>query len=228
MTLPLEGITVLDMSRYLPGGYCTMVLADMGAEVIKVEEPWSEREAALSGPGVVPNKERDKAFSSVDRNKKSIGLNLKSAVAREVFYKLVKKTDVVVESNRPQVAQRLGVGYETVSKINPRIIYCSITGYGQDGPYRDLPGHDINYLALSGVLGILNEGGSGPPIVSGVKLADVGGGSLQATTGILLALLAREKTGRGQHVDIAMADGIMSWLLLPSALYFESGQVPEP
>jgi len=228
MTLPVEGITIIDMSRYLPGGYCTMVLADMGAEVVKVEQPMSSRRGALSGQGAGPEGEQAHIFSSIDRNKKSIGLNLKSDEGKKIFYKLVEKADVIVESNRPLVAKRLGVDYETVSRINPRIIYCSITGYGQDGPYRDMPGHDINYLALSGVLGILNEGGGGPPVVSGIKLADVGGGSLQATIGILLALMAREKTGRGQYVDIAMADGILSWLLLPSAMYFANGKVPEP
>jgi crotonobetainyl-CoA:carnitine CoA-transferase CaiB-like acyl-CoA transferase len=205
-----------------------MILADMGAEVIKVEQPASSRRGPLSGQGAGPEGENAHIFSSIDRNKKSIALNLKSEDGKTVFYKMVEGADVVIESNRPLVAKRLGVDYETVSRINPRIIYCSITGYGQDGPYRDMPGHDINYLALSGVLGILNGGGSGPPIVSGIKLADVGGGGLQATIGILLALRARETTGKGQYVDIAMADGILSWLLLPSAMYFSDGKLPEP
>ncbi len=228
MTLPVEGVTILDMSRYIPGGYCTMVLGDMGAEVIKVEQPQKGRTAALSGQGSGPEGKNAEAFSSVDRNKKSIALNLKSEAGKAVFYKLVEKADVILESNRPLVAKRLGVDYETVSRINPRIIYCSITGYGQDGPYRDMPGHDINYLALAGVLGILNEGGSGPPIVSGIKLADIGGGGLQATIGILLALMAREKTGRGQYVDISMADGILSWIISPAAMYFADGKIPPP
>ena len=134
----------------------------------------------------------------------------------------------MAESNRPGVAKRLGIDYDTLKKVNPRLIYCAITGYGQDGPYRDLPGHDINYMAIAGALSVLNEGGAGRPIVAGMKLADVGGGSLQAIIGILLAILAREKTGRGQFVDIAMTDGIMSWLAGPLSMYFESGKVPEP
>ncbi|MFC1886644.1 CaiB/BaiF CoA transferase family protein [Thermodesulfobacteriota bacterium] len=228
MTLPVEGVTVVDMSRYIPGAYCTMILGDMGADVIRVEQPFRSRQSTSSGAETTPPGEHADAYSGLYRNKKSIGLNLKTDEGKKAFYKLVEKADVVVESSRPLVAKRLGVDYETLSRINPSVIYCSITGYGQDGPYRDMPGHDINYLSMTGVLGILNEGGSGPPIVSGVKLADIGGGSFQATVGILLALLAREKTGKGQYVDIAMADGIMSWLTRPAAMYFETGEAPEP
>ena len=229
MTLPLEGIRVLDLSRYLPGAYCSMVLGDMGADVLKVEAPGMERGALpSSGPKSAEEEEREAAFDAANRNKRSIALNLKHEEARRAFLKLVERSDVVLESNRPGVAKRLGTDYDTLRDINPRIIYCTITGYGQDGPYRDLPGHDINYMALTGALSVINEGGAGPPIVVGMKLADLGGGSVQAIIGILLALLAREKTGRGQFVDIAMADGIMSWLVGAAALYFESGKVPEP
>ena len=226
MTLPLEGITVLDMSRYLPGGYCTMVLADMGAEVIKVEEPWSEREAALSGPGAVPNKERAQAFSSVERNKKSIGLNLKSTEAREVFYKLVEKADVIVESNRPLVAQRLGVDYETVSKINPRIIYCSITGYGQDGPYSGFSGHDINYISMGGALYLIGEADRQPVIPLNL-LADYGGGGANGVIGILSALIARNKTGKGQYIDISLTDSVISLLCSFTVNYLYNKVVPQ-
>ena len=228
--LALEGVKILDLTRAGPGPFCTMILGDLGAEVVKIEAPPTvgERQAGSFHSPMGEEGRRQAAYQCTHRNKKSVALNLRVEAGRRIFHQLAKAADVIVEGFRPGVVKRLGIDYAVISSLNPRIIYCSITGYGQDGPYRDLPGHDINYLALTGVLGILNEGGGGPPIVSGVKLADVGGGSLQAAIGILLAILAREKTGRGQYVDIAMADGIMSWLLLPSALYFESGRLPQP
>lgn len=228
MTLPLEGLKILDLTRYLPGEYCSGLLADMGAEVLKVEQPGKERKSALpSGKKSKEEEEREAAFDSLNRNKRSIFLNLKHEEARQIFFKLVEGADVVIESFRPGVTKRLGIDYDALKKISPRIIYCAITGYGQEGPYRDLPGHDINYMALSGASSVLNEGGAGRPIVTGIKLADIGGGSLQAIIGILLAIMAREKTGRGQLIDIAMTDGIMSWLVWPLDIFFESGKLPE-
>lgn len=227
MRLPLEGLKILDLTRYLPGEYCTGLMADMGADVLKVEQPGKARKFPVPpAKKSEEDEERDAAFDSLNRNKRSITLNLKEEEARCIFLKLVDRADVVIESYRPGVAQRLGIDFPILEKRNPRIIYCAITGYGQNGPYRDLPGHDINYLALSGALSMLNEGGAGRPIVAGLKLADIGGGSLQAIIGILLAVMAREKTGRGQLVDIAMTDGIMSWLIWPLDIFFESGKIP--
>jgi crotonobetainyl-CoA:carnitine CoA-transferase CaiB-like acyl-CoA transferase len=229
MTLPLEGLKVLDLTRYLPGEYCTGLLADMGADVLRVEQPGKDRKSAL--PLVRRPKEveeREAAFDTLNRNKRSMTLNLKAEDGRRIFLALVAKADIVIESYRPGVAQRLGIDYPSLTKINSRLIYCAMSGYGQDGPYRDLPGHDINYLAVSGALSVLNEGGAGQPMVSGLKLADIGGGGLQAIIGVLLALLAREKTGRGQLVDIALTDGIMSWLVWPLDIFFERGKIPDP
>ena len=226
MTLPLENIKVMDLSRYLPGSYCTMTLGDMGADVLKIEQPGGPPDIDLFPVNRVHTAEESAAYDSLGRNKRSIALNLKSSEAKEIFYKLAEKTDVILESYRPGVTTRLGIDYDTIRKLNPEVIYCSITGYGQDGPYRNLPGHDINFIALSGVLGVLNEGGF-PPVVPGIKIADIGGGGLQATVGILLALLARDRTGNGQYIDISMTDGIASWLAIPSAIYFESASVPE-
>ena len=215
MALPLEGIRILDLSRQLPGPYCTLLLGDFGAEVIKVEDP------ARRWP---PVGETDPTSLALDRNKKSIALNLKTSDGREIFYELARRVDVILEGFRPGVATRLGVDYETIKKINPRIIYCSLSGYGQDGPYRNLVGHDINYIAIGGVLGITGESG-GPPIIPGIQIADLGGGGMFAAIGILVALIAREKTGRGQFIDVAMLDGVVSWLSMHAWMFLAGFQV---
>ncbi len=209
----LSGITVIDLSRLLPGPYCSMVLADHGARVIAVED----------------RRFRDDAFfiPAVMRNKQHITLNLKTEEGRQIFYRLVKAADVVIEGFRPGVVQRLRVDFDTLCKINPRIVCCSISGYGQTGPLRDRSGHDVNYLAHSGVLGLIGEPGR-PPCIPGVQFADIAGGSLQAVTGILLALLAREKTGRGQQIDISMTDGMLGFLTIPFFLWQRDGSVPQP
>jgi len=228
--LALEGIKVLDLTRLAPGPYCTMILADLGADVIKVEEPGPptgrRAEQAGQAPEIPLLIERDSPFDVLNRNKQSIGLNLKHEDARDVFYKLTETADVVVEGFRPGVSKRLGIDYQTLSGINPRIIYCAITGYGQDGPYRDMAGHDINYISMAGALGAIGEKG-GKPVIPLNLLGDFAGGGMQSAIGILAALMARERTGRGQFVDIAMTDGVVS--LLSSALsgYFLTGEVPE-
>jgi len=228
--LALEGIKVIDLTRLAPGPYCTMILADLGADVIKVEEPGlpTGRRAEQAGQAPEMNLLMDQGspFNVLNRNKRSIGLNLKHEDAREAFYKLAETADVVVEEFRPGVSKRLGIDYQTLSGINPRIIYCAITGYGQDGPYRDMAGHDINYIATAGALGAIG-GKDGKPAIPLNLLGDFAGGGMQGAIGILAALMARERTSRGQFVDIAMTDGVVS--LLSSALsgYFLTGEVPE-
>jgi crotonobetainyl-CoA:carnitine CoA-transferase CaiB-like acyl-CoA transferase len=215
MTQALAGVRVLDLSRLLPGPYCTMMLGDLGAEIIKVEElktgdPTRHSPPKLGSQGA--------AFRQVNRNKKSIAINLKNPQGRDLFLRLCKDADVVMEQFRPGVVDRLGIGYKAVSEINPRIVYCSLTGFGQDGPHRDRSGHDLNYLALSGVLGITTDD-LGKPAMSGIQVADLAGGMV-AGFGILAALLAREKTGRGQLVDVSMFDVMMSMLPIAAAQQF--------
>jgi crotonobetainyl-CoA:carnitine CoA-transferase CaiB-like acyl-CoA transferase len=213
MTKPgaLSGITVIDLSRLLPGPYCSMILADHGARVIAIEDK------RFLADGLF--------FNLINRNKEHMALNLKSAEGKKVFFQLVKNADVVMEGFRPGVVDRLGVDYETVSKVNPRIVYCAITGYGQDGPYRDRVGHDANYLSYAGVLNLIGEADR-PPAIPGVQFADIAGGGMNAAIGILLALLARERTGKGQYIDISMTDGMVGFL--PAALFFSrlTGQEP--
>ncbi|WP_301110011.1 CoA transferase [Sporosarcina sp.] len=220
--MPLHSIRVLDLSRLLPGPYCSMLLADFGAEVIKIEEPNIgdyAREGLPKIDGV------SALFHSLNRNKKSICLNLKAAEDKEQFLKLVKDSDVVIESFRPGVMERLGLDYETLKEINPGLIYCAITGYGQDGPYADLPGHDVNYISYAGLLNMMGKR-NGEPQIPATQIADIGGGSYPAAVGILLALFEREKTGIGQMVDISMMDGAISWMptFLPNYLASEEQQ----
>jgi crotonobetainyl-CoA:carnitine CoA-transferase CaiB-like acyl-CoA transferase len=199
-----------------------MLLADLGAEVIKVEEPgrgdyirwWPPLVGNSSGFHVVLN-----------RNKRSLTLNLKADGGKEVFMELVKKADVVLESFRPGVMDKLGIGYSTLEKINPRLVFCSISGYGGDGPMKLKAGHDINYQARSGVL---SYSGRGEPTLPGVQIGDLGGGALLAAFGILAALLARDRTGQGQAVDISMTDGSLLWNCLRWGRYIGDGQVPTP
>jgi crotonobetainyl-CoA:carnitine CoA-transferase CaiB-like acyl-CoA transferase len=221
--MPLEGIRVLDLTRLAPGPYCTMLLGDLGADVIVVEE----------APGAgrrfdVGMSERAQAFNALGRNKRSIGLNLKDERAREVFYRLADGADVVLEGFRPGVVKRLGVDYETVSARNPRIVYCSLSGYGQTGPYASLVGHDINYISLGGALGMIGPDPSGPPAIPMNVIADFAGGGLYAAFAILAAIIAREKTptGRGQYVDMAMSDGVTSLLAMVVGQYFGSEHSP--
>jgi crotonobetainyl-CoA:carnitine CoA-transferase CaiB-like acyl-CoA transferase len=223
VTLPLEGIRVLDLSRLLPGPYCSLILADLGAEVIKIEEPGFGDYIRWIPPFVHGKSYR---YLILNRNKKSVTLDLKASEGRDVFFKLVEKSDVVLESFRPGVAKRLKISYDKLKMLNPRLIYCAISGYGQDGPYSCLPGHDIDYIGYAGVLGITGER-NGPPVVPGVQIADVGGGGMLAATSILAALIARAKTGKGQFCDVSMLDGVVSWLTVHAAQYFGEGKSPE-
>ncbi len=215
MKQALEGIRVLDLSRLLPGPYCTMMLGDLGAEVIKIEEVNLGDPTRHTPPKVGL---QGAAFRQVNRNKKSIAINLKNAEGRDIFLKLCETADIVMEQFRPGVVDRLGIGYKTVSEINPRIVYCSLTGFGQDGPHRDRSGHDLNYLALSGVLGLTTDD-RGKPAMSGIQVADLAGGMI-AGFAMLAALLAREKTGRGQYVDVSMFDVMISMLPIAASHQF--------
>ncbi|MDR6226261.1 CaiB/BaiF CoA transferase family protein [Desmospora profundinema] len=222
MEMPLRSIRMLDLTRLLPGPYCTMLLADFGAEVIKIEDPQIGDYARWHGPKLG---EESALFHSLNRNKKSFCLDLKSEQGKDIFLQLVQTADVVVESFRPGVMDRLGLGYEALAKVNPKLIYCAVTGYGQDGPYSAFPGHDINYLSYTGFLDLQGERG-GRPVVPAVQIADIGGGSLMAAVGILLALQARARTQKGQFVDISMMDGVVSWMqtILPD--YLATGRPP--
>ncbi len=221
-TKPLEGIRILDLSRYLPGPYCTQLLADFGAEVIKVEDV-KGGDLGRSLPPLLG--ETSSRFYTVNRNKKSISLNLKSEKGREVFKRLARDADVVVDQFRPGVMDKLGIGYEVLKSLNERLIYCSITGYGLNGPMRDAAGHDLNYLNYAGVTGVTGTAAGGPAM-SGVQFADMAGGSLYAVIAILMALQGREKTGRGQLCDVAMTDGAISLLTYTLGEWSGSGLLP--
>lgn len=208
MALPLEGVKVLDLSRLLPGPYATLVLADLGATVDKLEEPGSGDYTRHSPP---MKDDTSALFLGLNRNKRSIGVDLKSPEGVATLKALVKHYDVLVESFRPGVLDRLGVGYEVLAKENPRLVFCAISGYGNTGPDRLKAGHDLNYIARSGALAYGGADG-GPPAMPGVQLADIGGGSLFALIGILAALHERHTTGKGRFVDVSMTDGSMAFL----------------
>ncbi len=227
MVMALDGVKVLDLSRLAPGPHCSMLLADFGADVTLVEAvPGSS--AKLGGSREVSaGAQRAAAYNALGRGKKSIALNLKEEAAREIFYEMVKSADVVIEGFRPGVVKRLGVDYETLARINPRIICCSVSGFGQTGPYSNLVGHDINYIAVGGALGVTGRPGQAPAIPINI-IADFAGGGLTAAFAICVALLAREKTGRGQNVDVGMSDGVMSLMTMAFATYFSAGLAIRP
>jgi len=211
---PLEGLKVLDLTRMLPGPFCTMLLADLGAEVTIIEQ--------AGGADIGPRRTN----FHVDRNKKSLILNLKDARAKDIFYRLVSNADVVVEGFRPGVTARLKIDYPTLREINNGLIYCSISGYGQDGPYRTRVGHDINYIALSGLLSLTGKKDQ-DPVIPGTQIADVAGGGLMAANSILAALYFKEKTGQGQYIDVSMMDGVLSFNAVTLFEYFSTGKVPQ-
>jgi crotonobetainyl-CoA:carnitine CoA-transferase CaiB-like acyl-CoA transferase len=226
----LDGVRVLDLTRLLPGGFCTLLLADLGADVLKVEDPAGGDYIRWMPPyygGEQQQREGTASayFLALNRNKRSLRLNLKDPRGRDVLLRLVEDYDVVVESFRPGVMDRLGVGYAALRERNPRVVYCPISGYGQDGPLTARSGHDTNYLALNGLLGLTGRRG-GPPIQSAGQIADLGGGGLMAAVGILAALMERERSGEGQMVDISMTDGALSWLAMVAARYFAEQRVP--
>ncbi len=233
MSLPLAGIRVLDLSRLLPGGFCSLLLADFGADVLKVEDTGLGDYIRWSPPYLegADDSAKSALFLALNRNKRSIRLDLKSEGGREVLLRLVAEHDVVLESFRPGVLDRLGVGYERMRAVNPGIVYCAITGYGQTGPKREAAGHDMNYLGLVGLLGLTGEH-EGSPVQAAGQIADLGGGALMAAFGVLAALRerdgspARPGSGEGQVVDVSMADGALSWLAMVAGAYFADGNVP--
>jgi alpha-methylacyl-CoA racemase len=224
----LAGVKVLDLSRLLPGGFCSLLLADLGAEVLKVEDTGMGDYVRWAEPKYEgAEQSADSAlFLSLNRGKRSIRINLKEERGREVLLRLAREYDVLLESFRPGVLDRLGVGYERLREENSGLVYCAISGYGQDGPYRDRSGHDMNYLGLIGMLGLTGEV-DGPPVQPAGQIADIGGGAMMAAFGILAALRERDRSGEGQVVDVSMADGALSWLAMVAGRYFCDGHVPE-
>ena len=219
----LDGLVVLDATRLLPGAVATMWLANFGATVIKIEQPGVGDYARSL---LTPEGQTSPLFEATNRGKQSMELDLKDPSGRESFVRLARSADVVVESFRPGVMDRLGLGYSALSAENPRLIYCAITGYGQAGPYRDMAGHDLNYIAMAGLLDLTGSEG-GPPAIPGAQVADLAGGAMQAVIGILLALQARHRTGAGQMVDAGMMDGVAALLPVPLAEFGATGREPE-
>jgi crotonobetainyl-CoA:carnitine CoA-transferase CaiB-like acyl-CoA transferase len=216
----LDGIKILELARVAPGEFATMMLADMGADVLKIETPDPKANGDAEGA-------RRAAFAFINRNKRSMTLNLKAPESQEIFRTLASSADVIVEGFRPGVMKRLGGDYESIKKINPRIVYCSLSGFGQDGPYKSYPAHDMNYLSLAGMLGLIGEGDRKPAIPLNV-VADYGGASLHGALGIVLALYGREKTGRGQHVDVSYLDTTINLLAATPNMrfFFSDGTAP--
>src|SRR5437764_6823926 len=224
---PLSDVRILDLSRLLPGGFCTLLLADLGADVIKVEDTGMGDYVRWSPPYYQGAEEtaRGALFLALNRGKRSVRIDLKNEAGREVLIRLVRDADVLIESFRPGVLERLGVGYERLREDNRGLVYCAITGYGPDGPYRDRSGHDMNYLGLVGLLGLTGDR-DGPPVQAAGQIADLAGGALMAAFGILPALRERDRSGEGQLVDVSMSDGALAWLAMVAARYFADGAVP--
>ncbi len=211
--LPLHGVRILDLTKLLPGPFATMVLADLGADVVRVEDPaggdWARDLPPLVGEASGP-------FHALNRNKRSAAIDLRRAEGAAAFLRLARSADAVVESFRPGVMDRLGIGWDALRHENQRIVLCSITGYGQDGPYAARAGHDLDYCAFSGLLGA--NGTADRPILPGVQIADVAGGAWPAVAGILAALVGREVRGTGAHVDVSMTEGALAMLAVPLAV----------
>lgn len=220
---PLSSLKVLDFSTLLPGPFASLLLADMGAEVLRIESP-TRPDLLRSLPPHDQGASASHAY--LNRNKRSLALDLKSSAALEVIKRLVMDYDIVLEQFRPGVMDRLGIGYETLKALNPRLIYLAITGYGQTGPYRDRAGHDINYLALAGVASYIGRRESGP-VPLGIQAADIAGGSLHGVIGLLAAVVARQQTGLGQYIDVSMTDCAFSLNAMAGAGYLACGVEPE-
>ncbi|MHB1418832.1 MAG: CaiB/BaiF CoA transferase family protein [Bacillota bacterium] len=216
----LKGVKVLDLTRLLPGAYATQLMGDMGAEILKVEDPWQGDYQRWGEPKIGEN---SVGFWSVNRNKKSMKLNLKSPEGKKILMELVKHYDILLEGFRPGVADKLGIDYKTIHAVNPKIVYCSISGYGQDGPYKLRPGHDMNYCSIAGMIGVTGHR-DGQPLMPGVQVADVGVGGLMSVAGVLSAYISAKNTGVGQYIDISMMDGVVSWMTMIHTHYLATGQ----
>jgi alpha-methylacyl-CoA racemase len=219
----LTGLRILDLTRLLPGPFCTQLLADLGADVIKIEEPGTGDPARAARP---LQDGTGSLFLLINRNKRSVALNLKAAEGRDLLLRMVDGADVLVDSFRPGVLDRLRLGYDVLSGRNPRLVHATLSGFGQTGPYRDRPAHDLNYLALAGVLGY-NVDAQGTPVVPGAQIADLGGGLLGAVA-ILAAIVARQSTGRGQFVDVNLYGSAVAWLPALISSLFATSRPPEP
>ncbi len=215
----LENIRVIDLCRSYPPAFAAAIMGDFGADVIKIDVP------GFSLPLPMLQRPDSLAFWFFDKNKRALSLNLKSEQGREIFFKLARQTDVIIENSMPGTMDGLGIGYSTIKEINSRIVYCSVSGYGQDGPYSQLPGHDSNYLSIAGALSLFGQK-NGPPIMSSGIIADMAGGAMHSLAAVLIALLAREKTGEGQFIDVSYTDGVFSLLAVPAALYLLTGISP--
>jgi crotonobetainyl-CoA:carnitine CoA-transferase CaiB-like acyl-CoA transferase len=217
MALALQGIRIVTIEEKLPVTYCSMLLGDLGADVIILERPDKGNPAR-----VLPH-----FLEITNRNKRSLTLNLKSEKGKDIFYSLAERCDVIIECMRPGVVDRLGIGYKAIKEINTKIIYCSVTGYGQDGPYRDWPAHDSSYQGIAGILNFTPRDPEGVPQLSGITIADLSAGMFAAIS-ILSALVARDKLGHGQYIDVSMTEGLVSWLSVPLGQYFTTGIAPRP
>lgn len=220
---PLEGVRILDLTRLLPGGYATLLMADLGADVVKVEEPGKGDYIRWTPPLVG---EHSTGHIALNRNKRSITINLKTAQGRDLLLSLVEDFDVLIESFRPGVMERLGAGYETLRARNPRLVYCAISGYGQDGPRAGAAGHDVNYIGYGGLLSIVGAEGE-RPVIPGVQIGDLAGGGMSAVIAVLAALVRRGVSDEGDFCDISMMDGAVSWLSMHAAAFFASGETPQ-
>jgi alpha-methylacyl-CoA racemase len=218
---PLSGIRVLDLTRLLPGPVCTLHLADLGADVIKIEDTGAGDYARTLGAG--PGKAAP-VFAAINRNKRALRLDLKKREGVEIFLRLVRDADAVVEGFRPGVVDRLGVGYAACCEINPRIVYCAISGYGQTGPYRDRAGHDVNYCSYAGFTDQIGREG-GDPVIPNIQIADILGGAVVPAMGILAALLDAQRSGKGRYVDVAMTEGVLAHNLQALAAVASTGKV---
>ena len=217
---PLAGIRILDLTRLLPGPVATLHLADLGAEVIKIEDPQVGDYARTLGTG---QGEDSAYFRMINRNKQGLRLDLKKPEGVEVFMRLAREADVIIESFRPGVMDKLGVGYAAIAAVNPKIAYCSISGYGQDGPYKDLAGHDINYLGYAGVLDQIGSAG-GNPAIPNFQIADLLGGALTAAMGILAAVIEAQRTGQGRYIDVSMTDSVLAHTYFAMLRLNDAGQ----
>lgn len=224
MAGPLSSLKVLDFSTLLPGPFASMVLADLGADIVRVESPTRGDPVQFLPPSIG---KVSAAHTTINRSKRSIAVDLKKEQSKEVIKALVKDFDIVLEQFRPGVMDRLGVGYEDLKKINPSLIYCSITGYGQTGPYKDRAGHDINYLAMAGAASYAGRKGQGPTPFS-LQVADIAGGSFHSVMGILAAVIHRQQTGEGQYIDISMTDAALTMHALTAPGFLAEGSAYEP
>jgi crotonobetainyl-CoA:carnitine CoA-transferase CaiB-like acyl-CoA transferase len=227
MSLPLAGLKVLDFTTLLPGPYATQLLADMGAEILRIESPTRPDLVKFMPPFVGAGKDKvSAAHATLNRNKQSMTLDLKNKNAKDIIHKLLQDYDIVIEQFRPGVMKRLGLDFSTLQEIQPKLIYCSITGYGQTGPLKDRAGHDINYLALSGLASFSGRAETGP-VLSGTQIADIAGGSHHAVMAIMAAVIQRSSTGSGQYLDISMSDAALALSTLFGAGALVSGKDPQ-